>query len=181
MVYASFGQPHGNCIVSYASSRSCMGSLILMLHHQCNQTFQQCIAFMVIYQALHSELEHLIIVPWLHWYKWTRFTIYIIQNNQTINSEQECLKHHVSTSHVNPHLLYMSFVMNVTDIYHPHDCDLNSIKTWSPFSLLSCHTPMIFTINISFLRYDCFLLLLMGDLLLFYSESFVRISGRDSF
>jgi hypothetical protein len=80
-----------------------------------------------------------------------------------------------------PHLLSMSFVMNVTDIYHPHDCDLNSIKTWSPFPLLSCHTPMIFTTNINLLRYDCFLLLLMGNLLLFPLEPYVRISGRDSF
>jgi hypothetical protein len=39
-----------------------------------------------------------------------------------------------------PHLLSMSSMMNVTDIYHLHDCDLNSIKTWSPFSLFSHHT-----------------------------------------
>jgi hypothetical protein len=39
-----------------------------------------------------------------------------------------------------PQLLSTSFVKNVTDIYHLHDCDLNSIKTWSPFSLFSCQT-----------------------------------------
>jgi hypothetical protein len=29
----------------------------------------------------------------------------------------------------NPQLLSISFVKNVTDIYHPHDYDLNSMRT----------------------------------------------------
>jgi hypothetical protein len=100
MVYTSFGQYHGNCIVSYTPFRSCMKSSILMLHHHNNHTSQQCITFMVIYRALHSELEHFIINPWLHRYKWTCFTINIIQNIQIINSEQEYFKHDVSISRV---------------------------------------------------------------------------------
>jgi hypothetical protein len=38
-----------------------------------------------------------------------------------------------------PHLLSMSFVMNVADIYHRHG-DLNFMRTWSPFSFFSRHT-----------------------------------------
>jgi hypothetical protein len=55
MVYASFGQHHDNCIVSYAPFQSCMESSILVLHHHCNHTLQRCITFMVIYRALYSE------------------------------------------------------------------------------------------------------------------------------
>jgi hypothetical protein len=37
-----------------------------------------------------------------------------------------------------PHLLSLSLVINVADIYRPHIviswCDLNSMRTWSPFS-----------------------------------------------
>jgi hypothetical protein len=81
------------------------------------------------------------------------------------------------------HLLSISFLMNITDIYRPHVviscCDLNSWKTWSPFSLFS-HQTHPYTIyprfrytyllifqRLLFLLYDCFLLLLMDDLLFF--------------
>jgi hypothetical protein len=41
------------------------------------------------------------------------------------------------TSLINPSyylpFLFISIVMNVTDIYRFHDCDLNSMRTWSPF------------------------------------------------
>jgi hypothetical protein len=43
-----------------------------------------------------------------------------------------------------PHLLSIGFVMNVTDIYRPHVvisyCDLNSMKTSSPFFIFSRYT-----------------------------------------
>jgi hypothetical protein len=86
-----------------------------------------------------------------------------------------------------PHLLSISFLMNVTDIYRPHVvischlscCDLSSWKTWSPFSLFSrqthpctiypCfrYTYLVIFQRLLLLRYDCFLLLLMDDLLFF--------------
>jgi hypothetical protein len=178
MVYASFGQHHGNCIVSYAWSRSCMGSLILMLHHHCNHTSQQCIMFIVIYRTLHSKLEHFVIIPWLHRY---------------INSEQECFKHHLSL------ILFSLAIYKFCDECHRH---LSFSWLWSQFyenlitfsSLIlsnssmynlfmlslysSCHALVI---NLNLLWCDCFLSLLMGDLLHFPLKSFVRISGRDSF
>jgi hypothetical protein len=96
------------------------------------------------------------------------------------------------------HLLSLSFVMNVADIYYPHDCDLNSMRTWSPFSPFPRQThpcaiyPCSSYTHLDILQWFlpstsifpgviAFLPLLMGDLLLFPSESFVRISGRDSF
>jgi hypothetical protein len=77
-----------------------------------------------------------------------------------------------------PHLLSMSFVMNVADIYHCHvvilalgKLDLfssnSSMYHLSMFSIyLSRHIPTIFTININLLWCDCFLLFFMDDLLL---------------
>jgi hypothetical protein len=83
-----------------------------------------------------------------------------------------------------PHLLSISFVMNVTDIYHSYVVILalreldhlsflflsnSSMYNLSMLSLYSsCHTPTAFTININLLWCDCFLPLLMGDLLLFH-------------
>jgi len=51
-------------------------------------------AVMVIYRALHSELEHFVIIPWLHRYKWACFVTSIMQIIQVINSEQGGSKHH---------------------------------------------------------------------------------------
>jgi hypothetical protein len=83
-----------------------------------------------------------------------------------------------------PHLLFISLVMNVTDIYRPpvaistYENLITFLSLLSSYlymynpSMLSlyssCHTPTAFTININLLWCDCFLPLLMGDLLLFH-------------
>jgi hypothetical protein len=161
-----------------------MGSLILMLHHHCNHTSQQCIMIMIIYRALHFKLEHLFIIPWLHRY----INRHVLQSTsskiiQVINSEQEYFKQHFVNPLYYPHLRIISSVMNVIDIYRFHDWSQfyenlitflslflsnSSMYNLSMLSLYSsCYTSTVSTISINLLWCDCFLLLLMGDLLLF--------------
>ena len=96
-ILASWCMHHGNCIVSHAPFHLCMEHPIVALHHHCNHTFHGCIINMVIEQ-LHSELEHFVIIPWLHRHKWACFATSIVQINQIINSEQGCSRRSFSTN-----------------------------------------------------------------------------------
>ena len=62
MVYASLGQHHGKCIVSYAPFHLHMEHSILVLHHHCNHPSLGCIIIMAI-EHLHSKLEYFATIP----------------------------------------------------------------------------------------------------------------------
>jgi hypothetical protein len=64
-------------------------------------------------------------------------------------------------------LLSISFVMNVADIYHPHVVILILWELDHLSFFLSRHASTTFIVNINLPWCDCFLILLMGDLLLF--------------
>jgi hypothetical protein len=108
-----------------------MESSILMLHHHCKHTSQQCITFMVIYRALHSELEHFIIIP--------------CSQHYPRHSSNKPWAGMFQTSLVNQSLVLSSLAIHkFCDECRQHlsssCCDLNSMRTWSPSSFFSRHT-----------------------------------------
>ena len=86
-------------------------------------------------EHLHSELEHFVIISWLHQHKWACFATSIVQIIQIINPEQGCSRRSFSTNlPCYPHLLSLSLVMNLTDIVCFSSCsDLNYVWTWPPY------------------------------------------------
>jgi hypothetical protein len=90
--------------------------------------------------ATRSWLEHFVIIPWLRWY----INRHVLQSTsskiiQVINSEQECLKHHLSIS-----CAILIPIHKLCDECRRHlsspCCDFSSMRIWSPFTLFSRQT-----------------------------------------
>jgi hypothetical protein len=119
------------CIMVYASSRSCMGSLILMLHYHCKHT-SQTVHHVHDWSILSLSLDCISI------------NRHVCNQHYQSYSDNELWAKNVSN------ITYQSLVLSSLAIHefcdecHRHlssSCgDLSSIRTWSPFSLLSCHT-----------------------------------------
>jgi hypothetical protein len=95
-----------------------MESSILILHHHCNHASQQCIMFMVIHNG-HCTLSWSILSLFLDC-----INRHVLQSTLSSHSNNELWAGMFRTSFINLlcylHLLSLSFVMNVTDIYRPY-------------------------------------------------------------
>jgi hypothetical protein len=135
-----------------------MESFILMLHHHCNHISQQCIMFMVIYRALHSEWSILSLLL-----DCIDINRHVLQSTSSKYSDNKFWAGMFQTSLIDlsyySHLLSISFMMNVADICRP---PVVIVALWEldhlSFSYLVILQRLIDNINL--FRCDCFLLFL---------------------